>query len=896
VERWIGALLRAYPESFRDRHGDEMAAFWREQWSEARYRGALGVMRFFGAVVWDAVTTGLRLRWSGRGDDERMMKTTLTDLKYTWKSLRAAPAFTLMAGATLALGIAATTSVFAVVEGVVLRPLPYPDADRLAVVLRTDQEGASTEVAWPDLQDWRAEAASFVALAGWAEADESFEWDEGAETLPGALVTRDFFDVMGVPLHLGRTFTEEEDRAGGPAAIVLSHGLWVRRFGSDPAVLGRSVPLSIGPTPVVGVAAEGFAAPVADAEYWLPLQDDALLARVGLPTGGRSLSFIDVVGRLRDGMDLASAQESLRAIAQRIDESVGKSDEQRSHVTMQPLAEWTLGDVSSTLYFLLAAALLVLVVATANVAGLALSRAAARQRELAVRRALGADRPRLTRQLLTEGLVLAALAGFAGTLLAWTTLSSLVALAPPGLPRADAIGMRGATLLFALVATVATGTLFGLLPAVLAPRSTPAASLAGGRGSSDGGRALRPQQLLAAFQMAISVVLLSGASLLTASFWRLVDVERGFDAHSVVVATVAPSEARYDTPDKVTALYEELLERVRGLPGVAYASTTYSPPMFGNGFYTSVVREGEQEVPEQRNWVGTVIVGPDYFEANGIELLRGRPFGPDDRLGQPPVVIVSESMADRLWPGQDPLGKRLEWTGGIRGSADSFDRAFFPDEPLTVVGVAADVRRVALDRSPEPEYYRPHTQITWGFQYLMVRAEGEPEAVGSQLRAAVWGVDPSIPVREIRTLEDRISQTVAPQRFRTLLLVAFAAMTCLLAVVGVYAVMALAVNRRVREMGIRIALGASRTEVVKGVLAQGLRIVGAGTALGVVLAIVAGSVLGSMLDGLLFEVHATDPWALLFVVGVTALIGLGACWGPARRAGRVDPIRSLQGE
>ncbi|MCH7990965.1 MAG: ABC transporter permease [Gemmatimonadetes bacterium] len=889
-------LLASYPRDFRESHGEELAAFWVAQGKERRYRGPLGGVRFAINVGTDAVVAGLKMRWQESRKEEGLMKSMWTDLLYARRALMGAPLFSSLAVLTLALGIGATTAVFAVVDGVVLRPLPYPEPDQLVVVLPATDPERTDKVSWPDFRDWREQATGFEGLAAYAEAEEAFEWKGGAEVLPGARVTRDFFDVMGVPLSLGRTFSEPEDLAGGPDAVILSYAFWAARFDGDPDVIGRTVPIDGGSVPVVGVAAEGFSAPFDDTRYWIPVQEDQLLADVGLPTGTRTLSFLSVVGRLEVEAGIVPTGMALRALARRIDESVGKSEGQLSDVTLVPLGEWMVGDVTQTLFFLLAAAGLVLVVAAANVAGLAISRAAVRQRELAVRAALGAGRGRLLRQLMTESAVLSVAAGFLGLLLAWGGQSVLMDLAPAGLPRAAGVDMGTSTLAFAMVATLGSGLLFGLLPSLQASRGDPSRDLSGARGSSGSPRALRPQQLLVSFQFAISVVLLTGAILLTSSFSRLLRVDRGFDTESIVLATVAPSSERYASPEEVQALYAQILDEVRALPGVSSASTTYSPPLFGNGFRTTILAEGEVDDDTNEIWAGTVIIGGDYLATNGIQLLRGRGFDASDRLGEPLVVIVNQTLANRLWPGEDPLGKRFEFAGGLRGSADSFDRAFFPDEFMTVVGVAEDIRRESLESAPEAEYYRPHAQITWRFQYLMVRTAGDPTQLTERLREAIWGVDPTIPVRDVRTLDAQVRESVSAQRFRVLLLTTFAGLTCLLAMVGLYAVMALAVNRRMRETGIRIALGASRGDVMRGVMTRGLRLVSIGVLVGLGVAWAGTELLASLLSSMLFEVEATDPLTYALVVLVPAGVGLVACYLPARRASRVDPVVSLQQE
>ena len=885
-------LLSAYPKAFRDRYSDELVAFWTAQRHERRYRGWLGGARYAARLTLDAVGSGLRTRWVETSGKEGMMKSVWTDGRLARRALSASPLFAVVAIVTIALGIGATTAVYAIVEGVVLRPLPYPDADRLVRVMRTSDPGQTQAVSWPDFRDWRDQAIGFEGLAAYTEAGGAFEWTEGAEEASGARVTRNFFDVLGVPLTLGRTFSEEEDEFGGPDAIIISHGLWVSRYGADPNVLDRTLPYDGSEVPIVGVAPAGLDAPYEKTRYWIPMQDDQLLQEVGLPTGGRSLNFLNVLGRLESGADGATVGRALRSLAHRIDESAGRGVAQRSNVGLVPYDAWLVGDVGATLFLLLAAAGLVLVVAGANVAGLALSRSAARSREIAVRSALGASRGRLLRQLLTESMLVCGVAGALGLALASLLLSGVMRFAPPGLPRADEVSITPSTLLFAVAATLASGVVVGLFPSWRASRAEFSTTLARGGRSSGGRRALRPQQLLVSFQVAIAVVLMTGAALLTSSFARLLQVERGFVSDGVIVATIAPSAGRYDSPEAVSEFYASLLNGVRALPGVAAASTTYSPPMFGNEFRTSIAPEGVEEDAGDPLVIRTVIIGDDYFGASGIPLLSGRDFTPADRLGEPVVVVVNETMAERLWPGEDPLGKRFEFTGGIQGSADSFDPAFFPDEPMTVVGVAGDVRRSSLAEEPRPEYYRSHAQLPWIFQYLVVRASGDPLTVAERLRDVVWGVDPTVPVRDVRTLDAQLSESIGAYRFRMLLLLVFAGLTCILSMVGLYSVMTLAVTRRVREMGIRLALGASSGTVVRGVLAHGLRLIGWGTLLGVALAWFAGRGLSEML----FDVEATDAPTYVLVVLLIGSVGLLGCYLPAHRAGRVDPVMSLQEE
>jgi len=881
-------LLRLFPADVREAHGREILTFWAAQASEPRYRGVFGRARLTVAVGSDAVRRGLGMRVGGIASSGLR-----ADAGYAVRGLRRAPLFAVGATLTLGLGIGAATAVFAVVDAVVLRPLPFPDADRLVEIPRSRTGSDTPQWGWLDYQDLQSGAADRIRLAGHTEANDAFEWPDGAESHPGARVTRNWFDVMGVPPLLGRSFSEEEDTRGGPDAVILSHDLWRTRFAADPAVLGRTVPMDGGNVPVVGVMPPGFRAPTGDAAYWTPLQEEEILQQVGLPLGTRSLNYFSVVGRLPEGADPDAVEAELARIAGANDRAAGKDADDRIDLAVVPMLDGVVGGVRSTLFMILAAAGMVLVVAASNVAGLALSRAAVRERELLVRAALGASRGRIVRQLLAESAVLALAAGMVGLGVGAALLEGVLRLAPPGLPRMDAVALDGRALLFAAAAAVASGALFGLFPALRGSRTDIAGGMRGGaRGASADGKALRPQQVLVSVQVAVAVVLLVGSGLLVNSFRKLSAVELGFAHESVVVASVAPSESRYATPADVDAFYERVLDEVRRIPGVAAAASTYSPPLTGNDFFTTVRREEDPDVDENRLWVGTVIVRNGYFDANGVPIVEGRGFDGSERLGEPPVAVVSRAMADRLWPGEPAVGKRFVFTGGLRGSADSFDRVYFPREPYTVVGVAADVHRTGPADPPTAEYYRPHGQITWGFQYLVVRTHGSVDDLAGQLRSAVWAVDATVPVPSVRALSGHLRDQVAEPRFRMLLLVAFGSLTAALAMVGLYAVMTLAVARRTREMGVRMALGASRHDVVRGVLGRGAHMVAWGVAAGLLAAWLGSRVLASML----FDLSPTDLPTYAAVTALVVGVALLACWTPAWRAGRIDPVRSLAEE
>ncbi len=898
-------LLLVLPRSFRRRNGDEILLFWEMQATEARYKGRPGPLRLALSLTLDAIRFGIRIRGNRLlnalrslagspppPSGEPMLKSFSADLRYALRSVRGAPLFSGVVVLTLALGIGATTAAWSVVEEVVLRPLPYPEPDRLVRVLRTLEEGKSRTLSWPDFRDYRESAGEYLALTAHYEMQGTFPWEGGAESLDGAGVSREFFSVMGVEPLLGRSFTPEEDAAGGPTAVVLSFAFWNRYLEGDPDVLSRTVPMGQDQVPVVGVMPEGFSFPLRECWFWVPLRDDELLAEVGLPTGTRTLNFLDVLGRVAPGVSAEEAELRLRTLASTVDQESGKPQEIHTDIHFLSLQESLVGELDTTLFFLLGAAGLVLLVASANVAGLAFSRATSRERELAVRSALGAGQPRLLRQLLSENLLLSLLGGAAGVGVAWAVQQGLLRLAPPAAPELEGLSLTPLTLLFVGSVTVASGLLFGFVPALRASRTEIGPALAGGRGASAGRRALRPQQLLVTLQVTLAVVLLVAATLLTTSFIRLNGVNRGFVAESVLVATVDPDTDHYDTPQAVDLFYRSLLDRIRALPGVQAASTTYSPPLMGNGFRTSVLPEGMDRETTDPFWASTVVARDGYFEANGIPLLQGRDFRPGDGLDQTPVAIVSQSMAETLWPGEDPLGKRFRFAGGLGGSAESFDPAFFPPEGYTVVGVAGDVRRESLNQDPGLEYYRPHSQTTWAFQYLVVRAQGDPTGVASRIRDTVWEVDPQVPVRTIRTLDAQLRESLALERFQTTLLVAFGLVTAFLSMVGLYAVMTLAVARRSREMGIRLALGAPAVRILRGVLRQGMALVAVGIGLGLILSLA----LGGTIAGMLYQIQPGHPGTYLLVTLLVSGVAGVACYLPARRAARVDPLRTLQEE
>ncbi|MGE0554119.1 MAG: ABC transporter permease [Gemmatimonadales bacterium] len=894
---WLSrVVLAAYPGWFRARRREELIDFWRRLEAEPRYRGIVGWVRLLGHALGElAVALKLRLtRERAAGDlvdrhRDRRLGSTLAALALASRTALRAPIFSGAVVLTLALGIGAASAVFAVVESVLLRPLDYPEAERLVAVATSEATG---DVTWPDYRDWRDGASTVAGLAGYTESSANFEWPEGAEHVEGARVTANSFELLGVAPILGRSFSADEDRFGGAAAMVLSHSLWVRHFGGDSSVIGRSVPIEGGRVPVVGVMPPGFRFPTPTTEYWRPLQEDQVLAAAGLPTGTRRLGFLSVVGRLAPGATPKAASAELESIARRHDDERG--GEPTEVVTVRPLLDSVVGGSRATLLLLLASVGLVFVVACANVAGLMVSRVARRQQELVVRAALGASRTQLAGTLLAESAVLALFAGGCSLAVAALLIRGLKLVAPPGIPRVEQIELAAPSLLVAAGLTVLAGLVLGAAPALGAARRHSLARVASGLGLRGGaGAGQRTQRLLVAAQVAAAVVLLGSSALLANSFLRIMGADRGFDAGGLLVSSITPPEEGYGTPERVEEFYARLRARLEALPGVTSVATTYSAPLFGNELRVSIAVEGDEHAAPagspNRLWTGVVVVSDDYFATTGTPLLAGRSFGPDDRLDALPVAIVSKTTAARLWPGEDPIGKRFRLTGGLSGSADSFDRRFFPREWHTVVGVAGDVRRSGLSEAPSLEIYRPHAQISWGFQYLLVRAERSLEGIAAGLEREVWAIDPRVPVTDVRAMGAQVDASMAGPRFRMLLLSTFAGLASALVLVGIYGVTALSVARREREIGIRMALGAGRRRVLVEVLRDGLRVAAVGLAVGLALTALVARSLRSML----YEIAPTDPLTYLIVALVIGGVALLATWLPARRASRIDPVRTL---
>jgi putative ABC transport system permease protein len=798
------------------------------------------------------------------------------DLRYGARALARSPAFALVAIAALAIGIGATTTLFSVVDGVLLRPLPYPEAGRLVLVSRhfARSNFPYGNLCVADYLDWRAANRAFEDPALLWRRRFDLTGAGEPEEVPGAAVTAGFFSALRVRPLLGRVLLSGEDGAAGQTLAVLSEGLWRRRFGGNPGVLGRVVDLDGSPATVVGVMPATFHFPRPDSEIWTNLQFAA-------PTR-RGPFFYRGLARLKPGVSPAQAQAELDAVARRIE--LADPRLARLAFPLQPLREAVVGDARPALLVLFGAVTLVLLIAAVNVANLLLARAAAREREMAVRLGLGAGRARLVRQLLTESGLLALLGGVAGIAVAACGIGLLREWNPGNLPRMQEVQLDGRVLGFTLLTSLATGLLFGLAPALQSARGGVVASLKeGGRGSSAGRGRRRARAVLVIAEIGLSLVLLAGATLFLRSFVRLQRVETGLQAppRRLLSLQLSLNAAKYRGGGAAIAFYDQLLERVRHLPGVESAAVTDSLPPDREGDADTYVIAGRPLAAGELNpIVSAPTVSPDYFSTLGIPLVKGRFFDRRDRPDSPPVAILSAGMARHEFGGQDPIGQRIKRSG--------------PDIPgspyMEVIGVVGNARYLGLSNPVDAAYYEPIAQNGGLKQLLVVRTSSPAAHLAPMLRRAVQAADRDAVVGSVLTMEEALADSVAQPRFRTLLLAAFAAAAVLLAAIGIYGIVAYSVTQRTHEIGVRMALGARRSDVVRLVVGQGAHLALAGIGLGLAGALVFTHLLAS----LLFGVSATDPVTFTLVPLLLGAVALAASLLPARRAARIAPHVALK--
>jgi putative ABC transport system permease protein len=800
------------------------------------------------------------------------------DIRFAFRSLRRNPGFTAVALVTLALGIGVNTSIFSVVNSVLLSPLPYPDADRLYTVWENHELRDWTPNEWTGIStfaDWRDRSETFAdmsAVTGWGP---NLTGLDRPDVLQGAVVSAGYFSILGVQMQAGRGFLPEEETPGNDNVVVIGHDFWQDRFGGAGDVLGRTLTLNGTPRTIIGIAPPGFEGPiVTNPQIWGVLAIDR-------DESDRGSYFLRVIGRLTSGTSPETAQADMDRVAAGI-ALENPIDYEDIGVTLEPLRTTVVGAVRTPLLVLLGAVGLVLLIACVNVANLLLARASVRERELAVRTSLGAGRGRIVRQLLTESVVLAIGGGLLGLALGVWGTALLVQGAPTGLPRVGEIGLDATVFIFALGASVLTGLLFGLAPALGHAADSSGQSLREGARGSSLGRGGRLRNVLVVGELALGVAVLAAAGLLLRSFQEMRNVDPGFQVDNVLSARILLPSSDYPDRESLNSFMAQLEERMAARPGVRAVGSATVLPLSGNVNDVGFGVEGRLPEPGRERLADLWRATPGFFEAMRMPLVSGRYLEPRDREGALEVAVISQGMADTYFRGEDPVGKRIK-VGGVQD----------PEAPWwTIVGVVATVRTRAVARAPEPEIFISYAQRPARGMSIVVHTEGDPTALTADLREAIASLDADMPLSQVATLDEVFAASIAPERFVSLLLTGFATLALILGAVGIYGVMAFMVSQRTREIGIRMALGAQPGHVLGSVMSRGVLLTGLGLGFGLIAAIGAGRALSS----LLFEISPADPLTLASVVLLLGVAALFACYWPARRATRVDPIITLRAE
>ena len=801
------------------------------------------------------------------------------DLRYGARSLRKNPGFTAIAVITLALGIGANTAIFSVVNAVLLRPLPYPQSERLVMVWERvrlpNYQNERNAPAPGNFADWRKGSSAFEEMAAISSRNFNLTGAGEPQRIQGAAVSASLFAVLQISPALGRTFTVEEDRPAAARVVVLSHGLWTSRFGSDPQISGKTIRLDGESYTVLGVMPLGFHFPDPDDQLWAPL---ALSPQDLANHGSHNLQ---VVARLKDGVALPQAQAEMQIIAEGLTEQYPNTNTGVG-VNLVPMHEQVVGDVRLALLALLAATGFILLIVCANVANLLLARATARRRELAIRLALGAGRSRVVRQLLTESVLLALVGGVLALALAYAGVEALRSVSPPDLPRLAEIGVNGSVLAFSLALSALTGMVFGIAPALQASRQDVQGFLKEGARESAPRSSVVMRHLLVAAEIALGVIVLIGAGLLLRSFVRLGEVRLGFQPRNVLTQRVILRGANYATPAQRTVFYQQAIQRIESLPGVTSAAATSFLPLINARNRTGFTIEGRAPgEPGQLPFAAYRTVTPGYFPTMQIGVRQGRDFSWQDLPEAEQVIIINQAMADAYWPNEEALGKRIKL-----GRLDS------PAPWLAVAGIVEDVREFDPLTAPLPTLYFPALQHPGAAQDWVVRTAQDPLSLAAAVRSAIWEIDKDLPVSRVRGMESVRAAATAPQRFNVVLMGLFACLALVLAVTGVYGVTAFSVAQRTREIGVRMALGAQAADVFRLVLAQSLKVI----ASGVIIGLIGALALTRLMTSLLFGVSPSDPVTFAAISLLLVGVALLACWIPARRATQVDPLAALRCE
>jgi putative ABC transport system permease protein len=795
--------------------------------------------------------------------------------RHAIRTLRKSPGFSILVIAVLAVGIGANTAIFTIVDGVLLKPLPFQDPTRL-VAVDTTTRNEPDDTSYPDFLDWRTQTTTLERLAVFATNAMTLTGTGEATSLSNAVVTADLFTMFGVRPLVGRVFEPADDQPGAPRAVILTEGLWSSRFARDSGIVGRSITLDGEAFTVVGVMPASFEFPfTADdpVQLWTPV----LASSSARWANQRDASFLHGIGRLKDGVTIAQAQAELSTIAGRLAAQYPRN--QRRGIVVRPYQEALVKDFRVGLAVLWGAVAAVLLIACANLANLLLARGSTRRREIAVRVALGASRAQILRQLLVESLVLAAVGGIAGVAIAVWGADLLVRVSPLQIPRLHAVHVDRTALLFAALASAATGILSGLVPALQLSRSDPNSWLKDGERGGSGSGGARTRQVLVVAEMAISLVLLASAGLLVRSLVALQRVNPGFVSERAVAMQLLLPHARYTNADAMRSFYRRLRDEARTMPGVSSSAVATTMPLSGSDIGVGFTIEGRPADPGARTSAAFWAISPDYFSTMGIPVMKGRTFTDRDSDRAPDVVIINEAFAAKYWPFEDPLGRRI--TIGYNNTG-----------PREVVGIVGDVKQGTLADPARPQMYAPFEQTPWPFVVAVVRTPAAPESAAASLRAMLARIDPLQGVGEIRTLEAYVARASATPRFTAWLVGGFAAFALLLAGFGLFSVMAYSVAQRRREIGIRMALGAQPSDVRAMVVRQAIGMAAVGVAIGL-----AGA-LGStrVLESLLFTVRPHDPATFAVVSAVLVGVMLLAAYLPAARATRVDPLIALRTE
>jgi predicted permease len=888
MRAWIGWLLSLVARGRRLRqHDDEAETHMLLLASDLERRGWTA----------DAARHEARRRFGGPGQIREAYRDVsgfpsfdalIQDLRYSIRMLRRQPAFSLLVVLLVAIGVGANTAIFSLVDAILLRPLPYAQPDRLVVVREVLPALAETYPSVPaasgDFLLWQARVSAFESMAAISPGTATLTGAGDPARLNVARVTATLFPLLGVAPAFGRAFTALEDQEGGDAVAVLSHEFWVERFGGDRGVLGRKLVLNDQPYTVIGVLPSGFALPRHDqlgALAPLPSRIDVYRPaafnaeeRKGL---GDNFTWI-ALGRLRPGATVEQAESQLNAVQADIVRRLHMPFPIELKARAIPLQEQIVRQARRGLLLLTWSIAAVLLILCVNLATLLLTRATARARESAIRAALGATRGRVVRQVVLENLLLASVGGVLGIAVASSTMGVLAASAPVDLPRLHEVRVNGDVLAFGLGLSLLTGVVFSLLPAWRLGRTHPQAALhASGRSVSESPGSARLRAAFVTAEVALSTVLLVMAALLTASFLRLTRVDTGFGVEHILFADVSLSTTKYRGEQARVRFFDQVLNQLRVVPGVRAATLVSQPPLRGEAFVQAVFREHDTRQLTELPIANIRLVDPGYFKALHIGLRRGRVFDERDRGRS--VAVINERTAAALWPGQDPLGRRFRHGG--------------PDRPLReVVGVAADTREVSLEKTTSFMAYLPYWVISPETATVVVKSDVDTGTLAAAIRRTVWSVDAAVPVPTVTTLTEAVERAVAPNRFQMLLVGAFAASALLLATLGMYGVPAFSVSRRTQELGIRLALGASSRSLIRLVVYEGLVPVAAGLALGLLGALAAGR----LIQGLLFDVAASDPLALGGVMALLIVVASAACYIPARRIARIDPVEALRSE